>query len=479
LTLVKLLGGVMRRRAIYVILGLLLVAAVGGYFLWRWRSGQAAQDAAVRSTVAQRGPMVVAVTVSGKIEPRARVGLTFETPGQVADVLVQEGDRVEAGEALAQLDIDQLDLQVEQSRAALASAEAQLAQRGAAARPREVEQAEANVRVAEAQVDAAEANRDQLTRGPSEAEVASAEAQVAQAWTAKEVAQDTYDTIDDDGTRKEQANYDLYTAKQELAAAEASLEDLLAGASYAELRAANANAAAAVAQRDAAQAQLDELLAGTSEEDIAEAQAQVDQARVALELAELSLENATLRAPVDGLVSKVNMTPGEAAPTLEPPIILLDDSAFHMTVAVDEIDVGRLKEGQKVEVSVEALSQVALTGSVRSIAPVATLEGGIVTYDVIIDLTPTEAPIRTDMTANATVVVEELTDVLQIPTWVVRVDQDTGQTYVQRRVGNDTERVDVELGARYEGVAQVISGLSPGDEIVRLEDSAAFDFGPQ
>jgi HlyD family secretion protein len=469
----------MRRRTIYVILGLLLVAAVGGYFLWRSRSSQEAQETTTRSAVAQRGSLVVAVTVSGKIEPQARVGLTFETPGRVAEVYVEEGDRVAAGEALAQLDIEQLGLQVAQSRAALTSAEAQLAQLQADPRPGEIEQATANLRAAEAQLDAAEASRDQLARGPSDAEVASAEAQVAQAWTAKEVAQDTYDTMEDEGERKEQANYDLYTAKQELAAAEASLEDLLAGARHEEVRAARANVAAAVAQRDAAQAQLDQLLAATTEEEIAEAQAQVDQAQVALELTELSVGNATLRAPSAGLVSKINMTPGEPAPTLEPPIILLDDSAFHMTVGVDEIDVGRLKEGQEVEVSIEALPEATLTGRVRSIAPVATLESGIVTYDAVIDLAPTDAPIRADMTANANVVVEELADVLQIPTWVVRVDQDTGQTYVHRRAGDETERVDVRLGARHEGVAQVISGLSPGDEIVRLEDTAAFEFGPR
>ncbi|MGD2177088.1 MAG: efflux RND transporter periplasmic adaptor subunit [Anaerolineae bacterium] len=469
----------MRRRTIYVIVGLLLAAAVGGYFLWRSRPSHEAPEAAIRSTVARRGSMVVAVTVSGKMEPQARVELTFETPARVAEVYVEEGDRVEAGEALAQLDMDQVELQVERSRAALASAEAQLAQLLAGPRSGEIEQAEANLRAAEAQLDAAEASRDQLARGPSEAGVASAKAQVAQAWTAREVAQDTYDTMEDEGTRKEQASYDLYTAKQELAAAEASLEDLLAGASDEELRAAHARMAAAAAQRDAAQAQLAQLLAATTEEEIAEAQAQVDQARVALELTELSLKNATLRAPLDGLVSKINMKPGETAPTLESPIILLDDSAFHMTVGVDEIDVSRLKEGQEVEISIEALPEAALIGSVRSIAPVATLEGGIVTYDVVIDLAPTDAPIRADMTANATVVVEELADVLQIPTWVVRVDQDTGQTYVHRRVGDDTERVDVQLGARHEGIAQVISGLSPGDEIVRLEDSTAFGFGPQ
>jgi multidrug efflux pump subunit AcrA (membrane-fusion protein) len=70
--------------------------------------------------------------------------------------------------------------------------------------------------------------------------------------------------------------------------------------------------------------------------------------------------------------------------------------------------------------------------------------------------------------------VEELTDVLRIPTWAVRVDRDTGGTYVHRRTGDEIERVEVELGVRYEGVAQVLSGLSAGDEIVRLDDSGVF-----
>jgi multidrug efflux pump subunit AcrA (membrane-fusion protein) len=81
------------------------------------------------------------------------------------------------------------------------------------------------------------------------------------------------------------------------------------------------------------------------------------------------------------------------------------------------------------------------------------------------------------MTANAAIVVQKLSDVLLIPTWVVRVDGDTGQTYVHHRVEDDIERVDVRLGARSEGVAQVLDGLSEGDRVVRLPDSSPFGFG--
>ena len=469
----------MRRRAIYVVLALVLVAAVGGVAVWRSRVRRRAGEEPVRSTSVERGDMLVAVSTTGKIQPAARVGLAFETPGRVAEVLVEEGDRVKAGDPLAQLTTDELELQVEQSKSALSAAESQLAQLRTGPRPKEIEQARANLRAAEAQVSAAVANRNQLTDGPTEAEIASAEAQVAQARTNREIAQDTYDLIEEEGTEKEQANYDLYTAKQELSAAEARLEDVLAGPSSDERRAAQANVASAAAQRDAAQAQLDKLLAGATEEEIAEAEAQVRQAQVALDLARHTLQNATLRAPFDGLVTEVNVTPGEVPPTREQPMVLLDNSAFHITVSVDELDVSQLEKGQEVEISVEALPQADVRGVVDSISPVAGLATGVVAYDVDIILEPTEAPLRADMTANATIIVEELTDVLQIPAWAVRIDRDTGETYVHRREGDEIQRVNVELGIRYEGAAQVISGLSAGDEIVRFEDASSFDFDSQ
>lgn len=468
----------MKRRAIYGILALVLVAA-GGVVVWRYQFADGTEAETVRSAVVERGSMTVAVTASGRIEPAARVTLTFETPGRMAEVFVQEGDPVEQSDPLARLDTDQLALQVEHAEAALASAEAQLAELLAGPRTREIEKAEADLRAASAQLSAAEANRDQIADGAGQAEIASAQAQVAQARTAKEVRQDAYDSIEEEGTEKEQANYDLYVAKQELAAAEAQLEDLMAGPDGDQLRAAQANVAAAAAQRDGSEAQLDQLLTGPVDEDIAETEAQVDQARVALTLAELSLRDATLRAPFDGIVSQINLTPGEMSPTTRPPIILLDPSAFHMTISVDELDVSRLREGQNAEVTFEALPEAAVTGTVGSIAPVAAADSGVVAYDVVIDLAPADVALRADMTASATIVIEELTDVTKIPTWVVRVDRDTGRTFVNRRVGDQIERVDIEIGARHEGTTQVLSGLSEGDEVVHLEESTTLDFGPQ
>lgn len=463
---------------ITVILTLAAVAAVTGVILWRTGALQGQEEESYRSAIVERGSMIVAVSATGRIRPAARVNLTFETPGRMAEVWVEEGDQVEAGEPLAGLETDQLEQRVAQAQAALAAAESRLAQLRAGPRPAEIEQARANVRAAEEQTRAAAANRDQLADNPTEAQIAAAQAQVAQARTSVEIAQDTYDLTDEDNeTKKEHANYDLFTAKEQLAAAEAKLEDVLDGPGAEQLRAAQANVAAALAQQDAAQAQLDQLLAGPKDEDIADAEAQVAQARVGLEQAKLALRKATLTAPFGGLVTEINLTPGEVPPTRQAPIVLLDNSTFHITVGVDELDVTQVEVGQHVDIGVEALPEANVTGTVDRISPVAELNGGVIAYDVVITLDPTEAPLRTDMTANATIVVEELSDVLKIPAWLVRIDRDTGTTYVHRRAGDEIERVDVALGARHQSEVQVLAGLSEGDEVVRLDEADTFNFG--
>ena len=467
----------MKRKILYAILGTLVIAAGVGFAVWRSRQVARPSDE-VRSAVVTRGTMLVAVSASGSVEPQARADLAFEVSGLVAEVPVEVGNVVAAGDVLARLDSDQLALQVKQSQAALASAEAQLNQLRADALPGEIEAAEADLRAVQAQVSGAVANRDQLEAQASDAEIAAAEVELASAELQQKVAQIAYDRIDKkDKDRKEQARYELYAADEALAAAQVRLEEVLAGADAEQIRAARANVAASVAQRDAAQAQLDLLLAGATAEQIAAAEARVAQAQAALEAAELSLEQTALRAPFDGIVAVVSVTTGERSTAGLPVVTLVEASEFRARVSVDEIDVGRLTEGQTAQVEIDALRDVEIAGTIERIAPAATINSSVVSYDVIIGLAPTDAPIRADMTANATIRVQELTDVLMIPTWVVRVDQSTGQTYVQRRVGDDVERVDVELGVRYEGSAEVLAGLSEGDEVVRLSDSTPFEFG--
>jgi HlyD family secretion protein len=473
----------MKRRTVYIILGFVLVAAVVAVTVWRRQQAQASEsEEETRTAVVERGTLLVAVSASGGVEPQSSVGLTFETPGRVTDVPVKVGDRVENGDLLAQLDTRQLELQVHQAQAALAAAEAQLAQIEAGPRPEEVAAAEADVRAAQAQTSSAAANLDQLKSGATEAQIAAAETQVAQAELQVKAALLEYDRVRAIKAKEEtieQAAYNLYTAEKSLLAAQAALEDVQGGADAADIRAAQAGVDGAVAQQDAAQARLALLLAGATDDQIADAKAQVERAQAALEQAELSLKRATLHAPFDGVVARVNVSAGEMAPVGLPAITLLDPSGLQVAIGVDELDVGRLAVGQSAQVALDALPDTTLNGTVKSIAPAATVDaGGVTYYDVIVTLEPTDAPVRADMTANVTVVIEDLTAVLTIPLWVVHVDRRTGQTYVNRRAGNELERVDIALGVRYEGVAQVLDGLAEGDEVIWVSESR-FDFGDE
>jgi HlyD family secretion protein len=469
----------MRRCTIYIILGIVLVAAVAAVIVWRTQQAQTS-EVETSSAVVERGTLLVAVSASGSIEPQSSVGLAFETPARVASVPVKVGDRVETGDVLVQLDTRQLELQVHQAQAALAAAKAQLAQLEAGPRPEEVAAAEADLRAAQAQVSGAVANLDQVKSGPTEAQIADAETQVAQAELQHKLALLEYDRVRAIKAKEEtieHAAYDLYTAEKSLAAAQAALEDMQADANADDLRAAQATVDGAVAQQDAAQARLDLLLAGATGEQIADAEAQVERAQAALEQAELSLDRATLCAPFDGVVAKVNVSAGEMAPVGQPAVTLLDPSGLQVIISVDELDVGRLAVGQSAQVTLDALPEVNLNGTVKSIAPAATIDqSGVTYYDVIVTLEPTDAPVRADMTANVTIAVEELNDVLTIPLWVVHIDRTTGQTYVNRQAGGKVERVEVMLGVRYEGIAQVLDGLAEGDVAIWIPENR-FDFG--
>jgi RND family efflux transporter MFP subunit len=498
----------MNRKLVYVVLGVVIIAAVAGGLVWRDRQRAAQAERQLRSTVVERGDMIVEVTASGSVQPARRAELSFETTGRVADVRVRIGDEVAAGDLLVTLDSDQLELQVEQAEANLTAAQAQLAKLKAGAGAEEIEASRANVRAAAAQADAAAAERDQLASGAGKAEIAAAEAEVASALTQQKKAEDLHEAtmrcvtvtreagdvveIGDGqtitltegferticpllGVPEEQARYRLQAANEGLEAARARLKETRAGANANQLSAAQSNVAAAVARRDAAQAQLDLLLEGATEDQIEAAETSVEQAQASLRQAELALEQTGLEAPFDGIVAAVNVSTGQQVAAGIPVLSLVKPEPFHVVVGVDELDVRQLARGQRARLSFDALRETVVTGTVGRIAEAAGLDEGVVTYDVRIDPGSSDAPIRADMTASASIVVEEISDALKIPTWAVHIDSETGQYYVRRRSAEGIERVDITLGARNEGIAQVLEGLSAGDEIVRVPEASQLD----
>jgi len=492
------------KRGITVVAILVVIIGVGvlGYvFLGK---PKALEQPDYQIATVERGDVSAVVSAAGTIEPERRVDLRFETLGTVDKIYVEPGDRVEAGSLLAQLKVDDLELAVRQAEASLTISQARLDQLQAGASEEEIAAAEAalasalanyervaegpsaeDIAAARASLASAQKSLEKLLQGPTEDEVANAKANLERARIALEQAQSEYDkvswmgpvgalpqslalqraTIDYEAA---QAAYRLATegpsesqveaARAQVAQAEAALQRLLDSPTEAEL-------AAAEAQVAQARSQLERLTAGPKEEEVRIAEAQVEQARVALEQAQLQLAKATLKAPFAGVVAEVNMEEGEQLQAGLSTIVLIDDSAFHITVTVDEMDITSIREGQDATILLDALPDRSLSGHVVRISPAATQSTGVTGYLVRIDLDSTDAPLRAGMSAAVDIITAQAQDVLVIPNRAIQFDRRADKVYVEKIVGTELVRTEIQLGVQGEQVSEVISGVEEGDQL--------------
>ncbi|MCP4428683.1 MAG: efflux RND transporter periplasmic adaptor subunit, partial [Chloroflexi bacterium] len=294
------------------------------------------------------------------------------------------------------------------------------------------------------------------------------------------------------GEPEEQARANLENANAALTAAEAQLADAQAGPRTADIQAVDAtiasaeagvlaaqgNVAAAEANAARANAAYDQMLEPPTDDEIAILEAQIASARTNLALAQLRLEKSMIVAPIDGTVANVLINAGEQASPGAPAITLVNEAAFHINVNVDEIDIDKIAVGQAVEITLDALPDTAVTGTISEIAPTSASAGGVVTYLVTINIVADEGiTLRPGMSANASIVVEEVDEALIVPNWAIRLDRETGDAFVIQKMADGTvEETIVETGLRNDQFSEVLSGLQTGDVVVVTNERETFSF---
>ncbi|MCS7259569.1 MAG: efflux RND transporter periplasmic adaptor subunit [Anaerolineae bacterium] len=493
------------------ILVLIVGLGVASWIFFNPPSYDITRDPEVEEVITlRRGTILSTINASGRIEPRHEVRVEFGISGVVAEVFVKRGQHVTKGTLLARLRTDDLELAVRRAEVELARARAQLEQLyeppdevDVAAARAEVARAQAQLEAlraaphpkdlesAQAAVASARANLKRVLKGLDENEITVRAAQLRRAEIALKQAQWAYDqiayrgdvgaspqaaqleqaTIDYEAAK---ANYllaakgadeaDIAAAEAQVAQAEAALDRLVRGPSEAEQKAAEAQ----LAQAEAA---LHRLLRKPSPNEVTIAQAAVDAAQLAVEQARVNLASALLVAPIDGVVTESNLKVGEnSTPGRAQGVVISDLSAYRITVEVDEVDIGRVRVGQKVAIAVDAFPDARLQGMVAEIAPRATsAAGGVVSYQVTIALSNPEAPLLLGLSADATLEVERLEDVLLVPNRAVSVDRSRGEPryFVEKLTpdGSSTP-VEIQLGLRSETHSQVLHGLAEGDQVV-------------
>lgn len=508
------------RRTVIVAIVLILFAGAGAFYLYqRDQAAQAASLEILREATVTRDKIQATVNATGAIEPEALVSLNFGLSGTIYQVNVTRGQLVKTGDVLATLNTAELELAVQQAQdglliqqltlqqrqesqpspATLAAAEADIA---AAEAGKQI--AEANLAAAEASILQAQAQLAKIQEGPSAGAIAGAQAQLANAQLQQANAQTTYNQVTDCfdvggnqvcpglGAPEEQARAQLANANSAVEVAQLQLQEAQQGASAADIAAASAAVASSKAQRDAAQgnvasaeaniaraqAAYDRLLEPPTEAEIAILQAQVASAETNLAIAKLRLDQARIVAPIDGRVANVLIHQGELAAPGAPAISVVNEGAFHITVNVDEIDIDQIAEGQQVAITLDALPDTPVQGTISEIAPTSTSDGGVVTYLVTINIIAAEGfSLRPGMSANASIVVQEIDDVLVVPNWAIRLDRETGDAYVNIKKGpNAVEEVKVVTGLRNEQFSEITSGVAEGDVVALTNDREVFSF---
>jgi len=380
---------------------------------------------------------------SGTIEAD-EVIISSEFGGRVEEILVDEGDEVEAGGLLIRLDTSLLEAQMGEVEAAVSAARANLARVEAGPRPGEIATAEAMLKQAIAARDGAESawrdaeavrgNPQQLNAQIDEArtQVDLAERQVTQAQAqlrSLEIERDSYAGAGDDesktryealGQQVKATQAGVAIAEEALEGAKVHLENLVEmrdnpiafDTTVNQARAQHEAAAAAV---EVAQASLNSLLAKPTEQELAVAQAQVSQAEAALGILQVQLDKMTLHSPLTGLVSNRSIHVGETASPGATLMTVASLDEVKLTVYIPENRYGRIQLGQAVSVEVDSYPGEVYEGEVIYISSqaeftprnVQTQEERVNTVFAVKILVPNpDHDLKPGMPADATIVVE-------------------------------------------------------------------------
>ena len=180
------------------------------------------------------------------------------------------------------------------------------------------------------------------------------------------------------------------------------------------------------AERDKAQSLFD---AGRASLQVAESQArngeaQVRQREAQLSQARVDLERTAIKAPVDGVVVKRSIEPGQTvAASLQAPelfVIARNLTDMQVETSIDEADVGRIQTGQKASFTVDAFPGRSFSGEVKLVRKAATVVSNVVTYTVVVSASNPDLTLLPGMTANVRIITAQKDKTLKLPNAALR-----------------------------------------------------------
>ena len=431
-----------KRIVIWVVIAIVIV---GGIF-FAFRSKNTKPEYLTEK--AQKGSIIQTVSVTGELTSENEINLNFETSGRIKETRTWVGREVVNGEILAIIDDTILNQQLSKAKASLDKAIANAG--GNDDRIRETEQSVDNAQDYYDETDdledqkntAAEQNYqntkdyydDALSyynkvvddNGASSSEAKSAKLTLTTAENNKKTAEEALETAKKTkDLNKTIANNSLKTAKESLETAESNY---------------------------------------TKKAD----DASVKYARAEYEIALKNLEKASLKAPVNGLITKVDYRRGEVLGTASAinPFGKMISKDFILETNIPESDIAKIKIEQKAEIVFDAFSSdEKFTAEVIEIEPASTVIQDVVYYKTKLKLNNFDSRLKSGMSADIDIEIAEKNDVVLVPQQAVK---ENGKKVVKilSADGKVTE-IEVEIGLEGDdGNVEIISGLNGSENVI-------------
>jgi HlyD family secretion protein len=448
------------KRVVWIIVGVVVIAIVAFFVINRINARNAA-NASLQTQVLEKGNLTAIVGATGTVRANQSAMITWQTSGRIEQINHQIGDSVTAGQILAVLAESSLPQTVILAQADLVNAQRNLDNL-----------INSNSSIAQAQLNLANAkeNYDKVrwnqyipgtARGTNQDQVDAARAAVTLALDKVDKAQTYYDRFietPDSDPLKAGALSTLANAKINLDIAQKNLNFYLTSPNTQELSLSDAKIAVAKATFDDATREWERLKDGPDPADIAAAKARI----LAIE-ATIDMKNLT--APFTGIVTDTDAMIGDQ---VNPGTMgFRVDDLSHMLVDVDvpEVDINRIKVGQPVTLTFDAINASEYEGRVSEVARVGTVTAGAVNFKVTIEILLPDEQVLPGMTAAVNMVVSNISDALLVPNRAVRLVDGKRVVYLLKN-GVQT-KVEIEIGASSDTYSVVLAGdVKAGDTII-------------
>jgi HlyD family secretion protein len=391
-----------RKKLIYGGIALGLVLLIAGGLIAATRGGTKIDPSKLQKV--EKGDLAKSVVATGKVTPITKVEVKSKASGIVKKLLVDSGDKVKKDQLLAQLDKEEIEAQVEQSRAAAEAAEANLMS--------------SQADFERAKVDAEGPDVPLLKRAYERA-----------IGMAKE------GVVSTSALEDAQKNYELALNKQNVSKAQVTV-----------LKAKIAQSQGQLAQDRANLKQLEEQLSYTDIE------SPIDGVVLSRDV---EMGDAVSSILVLGSSATLVMTLG-------------DTSSVYVKGKVDESDIGKVYLGQPARIKVESFKDKTFNGVVTKISPMGVEKDNVTTFEVRASINNPGGELKAEMTANAEIILEEHKNVLQIPEGAIIYDKDKKASVEvpDPKAKDGKKKLAVNIGISNGAKTELLSGLKEGDEVV-------------